>query len=151
MVDHAVRPGCGDEACRRGDGRAERHADRRGNVRRDVCGDRGGNIRGDRRGDDARAAGGAKIVLIAINLTFDKTDLTAPVGAVTFELDNQDPGQPHNIHIFKGADVSGESIGSSPLNVGPTKDLLDVTLEKGEYFFQCDVHPTTMLGKITAG
>ena len=95
------------------------------------------------------SGGGTKIVLIAINLTFDKTTLSAPAGTVTFELDNQDPGQPHNLHIYKGADVSGESMASSPLNVGPTKDTLEVTLEKGEYFFQCDVHPTTMAGKLT--
>jgi len=40
-------------------------------------------------------------------------------------------------------------MGSSPLNVGPIKDVLDVTLDKGEYYFQCDVHPTTMAGKLT--
>jgi plastocyanin len=94
------------------------------------------------------SAGGQTIKLIAVNLTFDKTSLTASAGKITFELDNQDAGQPHNIHIYKGADVSGESMGMSDLNVGPVKDILNVTLEKGSYFFQCDVHPTTMAGTL---
>ncbi len=93
--------------------------------------------------------GGTKIVIIAINLQWDKSTLSAPAGTITFELDNQDPGQPHNIHIYKGADVSGEDKGMTQLNVGPTKDTLEVTLDKGEYYYQCDVHPTTMAGKLT--
>ena len=97
----------------------------------------------------ATSGGGTKIVLIAINLQWDKTELSAPAGSITFEIDNQDPGQPHNLHIWKGTDVSGEDMGMTQLNVGPSKDTLDVTLEKAEYFYQCDVHPTTMAGKLT--
>jgi plastocyanin len=93
--------------------------------------------------------GGTKLVLIAINLQWDKTELSAPAGPITFEIDNQDPGQPHNIHIYKGTDVTGEDMGMTQLNIGPTKDTLDVTLEKGQYFYQCDVHPTTMFGTLT--
>jgi len=93
--------------------------------------------------------GGTKIVLIALNLQWDKTTLTAPAGPITFEIDNQDVGQPHNIHIYKGTDVTGEDKGMTQLNVGPTKDTLEVTLDKGEYYYQCDVHPTTMAGKLT--
>ncbi|TAK72592.1 MAG: hypothetical protein EPO22_00470 [Dehalococcoidia bacterium] len=93
--------------------------------------------------------GGTKLVLIAQNLQWDKTELSAPAGPISFEVDNQDPGQPHNLHIWKGTDVTGEDMGMTQLNVGPSKDTLDLTLEKGEYFYQCDVHPTTMLGKLT--
>ncbi len=93
--------------------------------------------------------GGTKLVLIAQNLQWDKTQLSAPAGPITFEIDNQDAGQPHNIHIFKGTDVNGEDKGMTQLSVGPSKDILDVTLDKGEYFYQCDVHPTTMEGKLT--
>jgi plastocyanin len=92
---------------------------------------------------------GTKIVIIAQNLLFDKTSLTAPAGTITIELDNQDPGQPHNIHFYKGTDITGEDVGSTELKVGPANDLLTMTLDKGEYFYQCDVHPTTMLGTLT--
>jgi plastocyanin len=92
---------------------------------------------------------GTKIVIIAKDILFDKTSLTAPAGTITIELDNQDPGQPHNIHFFKGADATGESVGTTELNIGPAKDTLTMTLDKGEYFYQCDVHPTTMLGTLT--
>jgi len=93
--------------------------------------------------------GGTKLVLVAQNLLFDKTTLSAPAGKITFELDNKDAGQPHNIHIYKGTDVSGEDMGMTQLNVGPTTDTLELTLDKGEYYYQCDVHPTTMFGKLT--
>ena len=92
---------------------------------------------------------GTKITLIAQNLLFDKTSLTAPAGKITIVLENKDPGQPHNIHIFKGTDITGEDMGMTQLQVGPATDTLTVTLPKGVYFYQCDVHPTTMFGTLT--
>lgn len=92
---------------------------------------------------------GTKIVIIAKNLLFDKTSLTAPAGKITIVLENQDPGQPHNIHFYKGTDVTGESVGMTELHVGPATDTLTMTLSKGVYFYQCDVHPTTMYGTLT--
>jgi len=80
---------------------------------------------------------------------FDKSSLSAPAGKITIEIDNKDGGVPHNINVFKGKDASAESLGATALNTGPTKDTLELTLEKGEYYFQCDVHPTTMSGKLT--
>ena len=90
------------------------------------------------------AAGGTKIVLVASNLTFDKTTLTAPAGEVTIEVDNKDSGIPHNVHFFKGSDATGESVGMTQITVGPATETVTLTFEKGDYYFQCDVHPTTM-------
>jgi plastocyanin len=92
---------------------------------------------------------GTKITVTASNILFDKTALTAPAGQVTIELVNNDAGVPHNIHFFKGNDATGESVGMTPITTGPTTDTIALTFEKGTYFYQCDVHPTTMTGKLT--
>ena len=97
------------------------------------------------------ASGGGQINISASNSTlkFDKVSLTAPSGQVTIVFDNQDSGVPHNIHVFEGTDAKGKSVGSSPLETGPLKQDLHLTLTAGSYFYQCDAHPTTMKGTLT--
>ncbi len=95
-------------------------------------------------GDD----GAATITLVAKNTLWDKTKLEAKAGEITFDIDHQDGGIVHNIHIYKGADDTGEDIGQTELEAGPIKQTLTVTLEAGAYFFVCDAHPATMAGTI---
>lgn len=92
---------------------------------------------------------GTTITVSAQNILFDKTALTAPAGAVTIEFVNKDSGVSHNIHFFKGSSASGESVGLTPIKTGPATDTVTLTFEKGDYYYQCDVHPTTMTGKLT--
>ncbi len=94
-------------------------------------------------------SGGATLTLVAKNILFDKATLTASAGDVTINVDNQDGGIPHNVHVFKGDSASGSSVGATPINTGPVKDTLKLRLDAGSYFYQCDVHPTTMSGKLT--
>jgi|GEM_PF-1126143 len=95
------------------------------------------------------AAGGTTITITASNIVFDKSTLTASAGSVTVELDNKDGGIPHNIHFYKGSDASGADAGSTAITSGPATEKVTLTFEKGEYYFQCDVHPATMSGKLT--
>jgi len=92
---------------------------------------------------------GTTIEIAGVNSTFDKEELTAPAGAITIVFDNQDSGVIHNIHFFKGSDARGEDVGETELEVGPVTQTLEMTLEPGEYFYQCDAHPTTMKGTLT--
>jgi plastocyanin len=95
-----------------------------------------------------RAAGGV-ITLVGINSEFDLEVLAAPAGTVTIEFDNRDGGVPHNLHVFKGDDADGESVGETELEVGPVTQTLTMDLEPGEYFYVCDAHPNTMEGILT--
>jgi plastocyanin len=65
-------------------------------------------------------------------------------------MDNQDGGIPHNIAIYTD-DTATESLFVGELVTGPTSVDYEIpALDAGEYFFRCDVHPTTMLGTVTA-
>ena len=99
----------------------------------------------------AAPAAPSSLVLVASNILFDKDKLSASAGAVTVDLDNKDAGVPHNVHVFSGADATGASLGATALEAGPIKQSLKLDLAKGQYFFVCDVHPTTMTGTITVG
>lgn len=94
-------------------------------------------------------AAGTTFTVTGENVLFDKTSLAAPAGPVTIEFVNKDSGVQHNFHVFKGSSATGESVGLTPINTGPATDTLTLTLEKGDYYYQCDVHPTTMSGKLT--
>lgn len=88
------------------------------------------------------------ITVVGVNIAFDTDELYAPAGPVTIVLDNQDGGIPHNIHFFEGTNARGESVAETPLNNGPVEDTLEMDLEPGEYYYQCDVHPN-MKGILT--
>lgn len=98
--------------------------------------------------DETPSGGGTTLTLIGKNIKFDVKELTAPAGEITFIVDNLDTGVPHNVHIYKGENAKGESMGKSALKNGPSKDELKLTLEAGEYFFVCDAHPN-MKGPLT--
>jgi plastocyanin len=70
---------------------------------------------------------------------------------IDLEFDNQDDGVGHNVQIFNGTDASGAPLFTGAIVTGPTKTVYHVPpLAGGEYFFHCEVHPTTMTGTITA-
>jgi len=97
------------------------------------------------------SAAPSSLVLVASNILFDKKDLSAAAGTVTLDLDNQDAGVPHNLHVFSGTSATGASLGATALEAGPIRQSLKLELAKGQYSFVCDVHPTTMTGTITVG
>jgi len=88
------------------------------------------------------------VELVALNTLWDKSELKAKAGTVTFNVDNQDAGIVHNLHIFKGEDAKGEDMGATELEAGLIKQQLVLELEAGEYFFVCESHPATMFGPL---
>jgi plastocyanin/mono/diheme cytochrome c family protein len=80
---------------------------------------------------------------------FDPTELQAPADtAFTLDFDNQDPVQ-HNV-VISDPGGSPVAIGDTTPFAGPKKVQYSVpALKAGTYSFLCQVHPTTMTGKIT--
>ncbi len=94
-----------------------------------------------------------------------KLKISAPVGAgatgfsidclaaladtpFTIEFDNQDTGVPHNVAAY--IDFSAAtSLFAGEIITGPDTIVYEVDPQPaGEYFFRCDVHPTTMTGTL---
>lgn len=79
---------------------------------------------------------------------FDKTELVAPAGKqFTICFSNRDEGIPHNFAAY--VEQGGEVLGATEIETGPTFQTLTLgPLDPGEYWYQCDVHPTTMTGTL---
>jgi len=89
------------------------------------------------------------ITIVAKNLLFDQTDLTAAAGIINVALDNRDAGDVHNVHFFRGAADGGTSVGMTSVTQGLSTETITLNLAAGSYFFQCDVHPALMKGTLT--
>jgi plastocyanin len=93
---------------------------------------------------------GQGVPIAAQGLAFSTEELSLPAGAPSvIAFDNQDAA-PHNVSIY--TESGGEPLFQGEVITGP--DQIDYEVppqEPGEYFFQCDVHPTTMVGTVTVG
>jgi len=92
--------------------------------------------------------------IAAAGLEFDTDTLSFPANEpVILTFDNQDDVNttgPHNVSIYTD-DTLAESLFKGDLVNGPASVEYQVpALEAGEYFFQCDVHPT-MTGTVSVG
>ena len=93
---------------------------------------------------------GEAVAIAAQGLAFDTEELSLPSGAPSvIAFDNQDAA-PHNVSIY--TESGGEALFQGEVITGPDQIDYEVpSQEPGEYFFQCDVHPTTMTGTVTVG
>jgi plastocyanin len=91
------------------------------------------------------------INLVAQNIAFNMSTITVPSGAsVTVNFNNMDGGIPHNFAVYQniaGGQTKPVFVGDTI--VGPKTIVYQFTAPSaaGDYFFDCDVHPTVMFGK----
>lgn len=88
--------------------------------------------------------------VVGRELQFDVETLAAPAGvAFTIVFDNRDRGIPHNIAVYRSGPPATDQLAMTEVERGPRIQRLAVpALEPGRYFYQCDVHPTTMTGTL---
>ncbi|MGH2709879.1 MAG: cupredoxin domain-containing protein [Actinomycetota bacterium] len=88
------------------------------------------------------------VPIVAQGLAFDTAELSVPADTPSvIAFDNRDEGIPHNVAVY--VSQGGEPLFQGEIVPGPS--LIDYhvpQLEAGEYYFQCDVHPT-MAGTLT--
>ena len=92
--------------------------------------------------------GAFSIMLTAKNMAFDKKTITVPAGAsVTMTFDNKDAGVPHNFALYQDSSAA-KAIFVGEIITGPSNTTYTFTAPStpGNYFFRCDVHPTSMTG-----
>ncbi len=82
---------------------------------------------------------------------FAQKKLTAPTNkGLTICFDNQDTGVQHNVDVLDKQ--GGASLAKATIVTGPAQTTVDASsLKPGTYYFQCDVHPTTMNGSLSVG
>lgn len=93
---------------------------------------------------------GQSVSIVATNLLFDKKEIAVRSGGkIRIRLDNKDVGVEHNIAVYKSSTelqaVATGSIGTKFPGPGVDDTAFDLPAA-GNYFFRCDVHPTTMTG-----
>jgi plastocyanin len=95
-------------------------------------------------------AHGATVELVAANIAFEPTTLSAPADTpFTIEFDNRDSAQ-HNVAIFDNPERTGTPVFEGEIITGPATVAYRVDpLAEGTYFFLCVVHPQ-MTGEIEA-
>jgi plastocyanin len=97
----------------------------------------------------AGPGGEVTVDLKAQNMAFDKSTITVPAGAkVTINFDNQDSGIPHNFALYTDSSAA-TVIFKGNIITGPANTTYSFTAPAtpGNYFFRCDVHPTSMKGQ----
>lgn len=100
----------------------------------------------------ATQTGQKKVVidLTAENIAFDKSTIEVPAGSsVTINFDNRDSGVPHNFAAYYEEDAK-DVIFQGKIITGPDKIAYNFVApnKPGNYFYRCDVHPTTMKGQL---
>jgi plastocyanin len=97
-------------------------------------------------------ADGTALALVAEDNTFDKDCLAVPADqAFTIELDNQDPGIPHNVSLYDTAN-GNTTLYKGEIIYGPGKITYTVPAQaKGSYEFICDPHAEFMRGAFLVG
>jgi plastocyanin len=115
---------------------------------------------GDRAPKKAEAAPPPKVeavTLTAQGLKFVETKLSFNAGAkIALKFENKDAGTPHNFVLFDGPDANAPQVFRGEVVTGPTVvtyPTFTAPTKPGEYFFHCEIHPTTMTGTatVTAG
>jgi plastocyanin len=99
-------------------------------------------------GTPAGAASANTLQITAHNIMFDKTTLTASAGNVTIQFNNTDTGIPHNFAVYNSPSGPTNEIKHTAIAAGPVTQTLQLTLVKGTYYYQCQVHPAQMFGKL---
>lgn len=100
-------------------------------------------------GSPAPGEPGTTVQIAALNIAFDKNELSVPAGApFQIQFDNQEAA-PHNVAIHEGS-ATGPNLFRGEIITGPRQITYDVpALNAGSYTFICTVHPN-MVGTLTA-
>lgn len=111
-----------------------------------------GAVKGERKfetkGGPAEAGLPTPVELAAKSLSFDLKSFELPGSVkVRVAFNNEDTGVPHNLGIYDKE--GGTELFKGDIVTGPKKVTYEFTAPApGEYYFQCDVHPTQMSGTV---
>ncbi len=96
-------------------------------------------------------AGNVLQIAMVPAIKFDRDELILPANQqITVEADNRDGSILHNWAAYTDASAA-ELIAKTEICAAPCLGQVTFSAPRpGEYFFRCDVHPTSMVGKLVA-
>ncbi len=104
--------------------------------------------RGEEEAASPEPEGAAPVtVIVSKDRTFDKSEIRVPSGQeITILHYYQDDSSYHRLAIYKTSEAK-DLVAHTEVEPGPGQQELTVeALEPGEYFYTCDIHPTTATG-----
>jgi plastocyanin len=106
----------------------------------------GGGGHGTEETAPAQASGQA---LSAASVAFDTDQLTFAANEETTLPFNNEDSAPHNFSIYEDESAEQDLFVGAEATGGSAIDYQIPPLDKGEYFFRCDLHPSSMTGTVT--
>lgn len=88
----------------------------------------------------AENGGGPGLEITAANVAFDKNELTIPADGAELHFVNDDTAE-HNVAIYQTEDAQADIFVGDTIPGGQITYSIPAH-EPGEYYFQCDLHPT---------
>ena len=108
---------------------------------------------GATQGGATQGGGGAiasgPISLSAVNIAFNKSSLDIAANTPTKVNFRNADTQPHNFHVFQGPPGFNPPAQPPIADPGASASYDIPPLPAGAYQFRCDLHPGSMLGKLT--
>lgn len=102
----------------------------------------------EKHGQEA-TGGGTTDSVTAASVAFDTDSLELTAGEATdLEFVNEDSVE-HNLSIYEDDSAQKDLFKGQIIGAGATTTYDIPPLDKGEYFFRCDLHPTAMVGTVT--
>lgn len=112
-----------------------------------ACGGGGEQEGGQTASTPAAANEEVTVDIVSESVLFDKEGIEVPAGStVKVVIDNRDAGVLHNFALYETSEAK-DLLAGTAIEAGPL--IQELTFEApapGEYFYRCDVHPTTMIG-----
>jgi len=93
--------------------------------------------------EEPAGGGGGGVTVVSQNVAFDTETITLPAGEETpIEFVNEDAASvPHNIAIYEDDSVAEALFQGETIPGGQSVTYTVPGLDKGTFYFQCDVHP----------
>lgn len=103
---------------------------------------------GEGHGAEAAAAESGAVELAAAGVAFDTNEVALTAGEETTIPFNNEDSVPHNFSIYEDDSATKDLFVGAEVAGGASTDYDIPPLEKGEYFFRCDLHPSSMIGTV---